>query len=184
MAFTPEQMVVRKRGWTAQIIRNDDDDGWAIAMTRDGDDEPVYTAPWTMGRNKKDPKPLNDKDFLVWIKSAREFLERSRFQSRTRNRRSVDVTSADGQDLTVVFDVRGGDCEATGVLTALDAIGQQLGRSECDPSFELTLESAEDWVNSGFEAPVVEERFVEEEVVYEDGYQDEYEETYIDYDEE
>jgi hypothetical protein len=28
-------------GWTAKVIKNEDDDGWAVAMTRDGAREPA-----------------------------------------------------------------------------------------------------------------------------------------------
>ena len=43
-------------GWTARVIKNEDDDGWAVAMTRDGEREPALVGPWTMGRDKKNPK--------------------------------------------------------------------------------------------------------------------------------
>ena len=45
-------------GWTARVIKNEDDDGWAVEMIKDGEQEPALVGPWTMGRNKKDPKPL------------------------------------------------------------------------------------------------------------------------------
>ena len=41
--------------WTAQVIKNEDDDGWAVAMTLQGEDEPALVGPWTMGRDKKNP---------------------------------------------------------------------------------------------------------------------------------
>jgi hypothetical protein len=166
MAFAEEDRIWHKRGWIAEIIPNEDDDGWAVSMTREGDDEPVFIAPWTMGRNKKDPKPLNEKDFLTWVKSAREFLERSTFQKRTANRRSFDVTSEAGDRLTVVFDVTRDDFEPRGVLTALDSIGQEVARAETSADYTLTLEGAEDWVNSDFAPPREEEVF--REVVYEE----------------
>ena len=40
-------------GWTAQVIKNEDDDGWAVAMIKDGEPEPALVGPWTMGRDKK-----------------------------------------------------------------------------------------------------------------------------------
>jgi hypothetical protein len=36
-------------GWTAQVIKNEDDDGWAVAMIKDGEPEPALVGPWTMG---------------------------------------------------------------------------------------------------------------------------------------
>ncbi len=45
----------KKSGWIARVIKNPDDDGWAVEMTRIGDDEPALVGPWTMGRDKKNP---------------------------------------------------------------------------------------------------------------------------------
>ena len=47
-------------GWTARVIKNEDDDGWAVAMVKDGEPEPALVGPWTMGRDKKNPKPLDE----------------------------------------------------------------------------------------------------------------------------
>jgi hypothetical protein len=44
------------------VIKNDD--GWAVAMTPDGGQvEPALVGPWTMGRDKKNPKPLDSSAF-------------------------------------------------------------------------------------------------------------------------
>ncbi len=55
-------------GWTARVIKNEDDDGWAVAMTRDGEAEPALVGPWTMGRDKKNPKPLDTSAFNTLVK--------------------------------------------------------------------------------------------------------------------
>ena len=52
-----------QRGWTARVIKNNDDDGWAVEMILDGQPEPALVGPWTMGRDKKNPKPLNGNAF-------------------------------------------------------------------------------------------------------------------------
>ena len=31
----------RDDGWTARVIKNEDDDGWAVEMTKDGEPEPA-----------------------------------------------------------------------------------------------------------------------------------------------
>ena len=36
--------------WMARVIKNEDDDGWAVSMTLRGEDEPALVGPWTMGR--------------------------------------------------------------------------------------------------------------------------------------
>ena len=38
-------------GWTAKVIKNEDDDGWAVAMIKEGEPEPALVGPWTMGRD-------------------------------------------------------------------------------------------------------------------------------------
>ena len=67
-------------GWTALVIKNEDDDGWAVAMTKDGATEPALVGPWTMGRNKKDPKPLDGFAFSTLVKTAHEFVRRQEQQ--------------------------------------------------------------------------------------------------------
>ena len=59
-------------GWTARIITNTDDEGWAVEMTRDGESEPALVGPWTMGRDKKNPKPLDVSAFAVLVRAANE----------------------------------------------------------------------------------------------------------------
>ncbi|MBK8696447.1 MAG: hypothetical protein IPN17_30305 [Deltaproteobacteria bacterium] len=47
----------------AKVIKNNDDEGWAVEMTRDGDPEPSLVGPWTMGRDKKNPAPRPERLF-------------------------------------------------------------------------------------------------------------------------
>ena len=47
------------KGWTARVIKNENDDGWAVEMLLAGQSEPALIGPWTMGRDKKNPKPLD-----------------------------------------------------------------------------------------------------------------------------
>jgi hypothetical protein len=54
-----EARLWRDERWTAQVIKNEDDDGWAVSMTLRGEAEPALVGPWTMGRDKKNPKPLD-----------------------------------------------------------------------------------------------------------------------------
>jgi hypothetical protein len=43
-----EARLWKDNGWTAQVIKNEEDDGWAVAMTPDGQVEPALVGPWTM----------------------------------------------------------------------------------------------------------------------------------------
>ena len=62
--------------WIAQVIKNEDDDGWAVSMTLHGESEPALVGPWTMGRDKKNPKPLDVNAFNTLVKTASEVLRR------------------------------------------------------------------------------------------------------------
>ena len=37
-----EARLWRDNGWTARVIKNEDDDGWAVEMTKDGEPEPAW----------------------------------------------------------------------------------------------------------------------------------------------
>ena len=45
-------------------------------MTPDGQVEPALVGPWTMGRDKKNPKPLDTAAFNTLVKTAAEFVRR------------------------------------------------------------------------------------------------------------
>ena len=84
-------------GWTAKVIKNEDDDGWAVAMTCDGQSEPALVGPWTMGRDKKNPKPLDANAFATLVKTASEVLMRHEQQRRALLHRSVRAAGPDGE---------------------------------------------------------------------------------------
>jgi len=140
----------RDKGWVAQVVENEDGGGWGLAMSREGDDEPVMIVPWVMGRNKKDPKPLNAADFHTQLKAVRDFVTRSEHQRRTAFRKSFDVPDAEGETVRVVFDVEPDEYEATGELVASDLLGTELARISCSAGLRLTRAKARAWVAGGF----------------------------------
>ena len=71
-----EDRLWHHKGWEARVIKNEDDDGWAVAMTQDGQAEPSLVGPWTMGRDKKNPKPLDVSAFNTLVKTAHEVMRR------------------------------------------------------------------------------------------------------------
>src|SRR3954451_12084199 len=82
-------------GWTARVIKNEDDEGWAVAMFKDGESEPALVGPWTMGRDKKNPKPLDANAFSTLVKTASEVLRRHEQQLHTALNKSVTITLND-----------------------------------------------------------------------------------------
>src|ERR1700722_2445098 len=75
-APTREARLWQGDGWAARVIKNESDEGWAVEMIKDGEAEPALVAPWTMGRDKKNPKPLDTNAFSTWVKTASEVLRR------------------------------------------------------------------------------------------------------------
>jgi hypothetical protein len=71
-----EPRLWRDNGWTARVIKNEDDEGWAVEMLLQGQEEPALVGPWTMGRDKKNPKPLDTAAFNTLVKTASEVIRR------------------------------------------------------------------------------------------------------------
>jgi hypothetical protein len=138
-------------GWTAQVIKNDDDDGWAVAMTRDGASEPALIGPWTMGRDKKNPKPLDINAFHTLVKTASEFVRRSEQQLHASLHQSITVTAGAGR-VTVSLDITPDDEHPSATLSAHDDGGDLLAQVRAGPSFKLNRSSAIAWVDGGYPA--------------------------------
>jgi hypothetical protein len=131
-------------GWAARIIKNEDDDGWAVEMTRDGELEPALVGPWTMGRDKKNPKPIDPSAFAVLVKAANEVRMRHLQQLRAQLHRSVDVPLAEGRSVRVDLDIVPDEDDPHAFLTVHHEDGPQRSRVESD--FKLTLSSARAWL--------------------------------------
>src|SRR6476659_2758001 len=140
-----EARLWRDNGWTAQVIKNEDDDGWAVAMTPDGQAEPALVGPWTMGRDKKNPKPLDSAAFNTLVKTAAEVIRRHEQHAHAERHRELAVTAASAR-ATVPLDVTPGDDDPYAELSACDAAGQELARMRVDAGFRLTTASALAWV--------------------------------------
>jgi hypothetical protein len=139
-------------GWTAQVIKNEDDDGWAVAMTKDGQAEPALVGPWTMGRNKKDPKPLDVNAFNTLVKTASEFVRRSEQQLHATLHQSITVTAGAGR-VTVYLDIDPDDDNPTATLSAKDEGDELLAQVRVAPVFKLNRASAIAWADGGFCKP-------------------------------
>ncbi|MGF6852409.1 hypothetical protein OKW29_001295 [Paraburkholderia sp. CI3] len=107
-----------------------------------------------MGRNKKDPKPLDTSAFNTPVKTASEVLRRHEQQLRAQLHKEVRVASADGNDeLDITLDIVADDIEPYALLTALDTFGEQLAQVQVAPSFKLSKASAVAWVENEFRRP-------------------------------
>ena len=139
--------------WTARVIKNEDDDGWAVAMTLHGQAEPALVGPWTMGRDKKNPKPLDVSAFNTLVKTASEVIRRHEQQLHAQLNKNVTITTAQGQRLRVALAIVPDEEGATATLSAMDDLGEELARVPVPPTFKLTTASATAWAQSGFEKP-------------------------------
>jgi hypothetical protein len=92
------------KGWTARVIKNEDDDGWAVEMILDGEPEPALVGPWTMGRDKKNPKPLDAFAFSTLVKTASEVLRRHEQHAHAMLHKTLSVDTDDGR-IDVTLDI-------------------------------------------------------------------------------
>jgi hypothetical protein len=142
----------RDDGWTARVIKNQDDEGWAVEMIMDGESEPALVGPWTMGRDKKNPKPLDAPAFHTLVKTASEVLRRHEQQlhAQLHKKIAVDVESA---SYRITLDIVPDEDDPYALLTAFDAEGNELAKVQVAPTFKLNRESATAWVNKDFRRP-------------------------------
>ena len=149
-AFAQEPRLWQNETWTAKVIKNDDDDGWAVAMFKDGESEAALIGPWTMGRDKKNPKPLDGNAFITLVKTASEFVRRSEQQLHATLHQSVTVNGRDGR-ITVLLDIVPDDDNPYATLSAQDEGGDKLAEVRVDAGFKLNRNSAQAWVDVGFQ---------------------------------
>ena len=142
----------RDSGWTARVVKNEDDEGWAVEMIRNGEPEPALVGPWTMGRDKKNPKPLDTAAFLTLVKTASEVIRRHEQQTAADRHRSVTVSAA-GTRITVKLDIEPGEDEPQAELSAFDTDGTELARVRVAPNFRLDARSAAAWIEGAYRRP-------------------------------
>ena len=128
--------------WTAQVIKNDDDDGWAVAMYREGESEPALVGPWTMGRDKKNPKPLDGSAFITLVKTASEFVRRSEQQLHATLHQSVVVNGPGGR-VTVLLDIVPDEDSPYATLSAQDDADTLLAQVKVEAGFKLDRQTAQ-----------------------------------------
>ncbi|MGB4361825.1 MAG: hypothetical protein WBJ19_15555 [Rhodoferax sp.] len=147
-----EPRLWRGDGWTARVIKNEDDDGWAVAMFKAAESEPALVGPWTMGRDKKNPKPLDVNAFNTLVKTTREFVRRSEQQLHAELHQSITV-SAGSARVTVCLDIVPDEDNPYAMLSAKDEGDELLAEVRVAPSFKLNRNSAVAWAEGGFARP-------------------------------
>jgi len=147
-----EDRLWRDKGWTARIIKNEDDEGWAVEMIKDGEPEPALVGPWTMGRDKKNPKPLDASAFNTLVKTASEFLQRQVQQLHAVLHQNITINAPSGR-ISITLDIVADEDDPHALLTAHDASDEQLARVRVGAGFKLNEASANAWIEGGFHPP-------------------------------
>ena len=147
-----EPRLWRDNGWTAKVIKNEDDDGWAVEIRKAGLAEPALISPWVMGRDKKNPKPFDGPAFTTFVKTASEVLARSARQREQALKKRLDL-AWEGRWYAVTLEQVPDEFEPHAVLAAVDDQGQTVARHQVPASYKLTREVGEAWIRGGFPAP-------------------------------
>ena len=144
-----EATIWSQSGWTARVIKNEEDDGWAVAMTMDGESEPSLVGPWTMGRDKKNPKPLDTSAFTTLVKTATEVLRRHEQQAHAALHKSTKVATPSGR-VRVLLDIVADEDNPYALLSAHNDSGEQVAEVRVAANFRFNHDVASVWVASGY----------------------------------
>lgn len=146
----------KKNGWIAKVVKNLDDDGWAVEMTQVGASEPALVGPWTMGRDKKNPKPLDQPSFMTLVKTANEILLRHAQSARARLHKTISFEGEglgrDGETVRVRadLDIAQDDDDPHAILVLFEeTTNEELRRGRVSAGFKLSAQSVARWVKSG-----------------------------------
>jgi len=147
---TTDPRMWKRNGWVARVIKNEDGEGWAVSMTRIGDSEPALVSPWTMGRDKVNPKPLDHSGFATLVKGATEILRRHAEALRARMHRSITCQSESGQRLRANLDIQEDEDDPHALLSVIDeGTGSVVRSGRASSSFKLTEATVRRFVKTG-----------------------------------
>jgi len=147
-----EPLLWINKGWTARVIKNEDDEGWAVEMIKEDERGPALVGPWTMGRDKKNPKPLDASAFSTLVKTASEVLRRHEQHLHALYHQKLSVNTQSGR-IEVRLDIVADDDDPHALLGAYDAADEELARVRVEAGFRLNMASATAWINDGFRPP-------------------------------
>jgi len=105
-----------------------------------------------MGRDKKNPKPLDVNAFNTLIKTASEVIRRHEQHMHAILHKNLYIFTEQGE-LKVTLDIVPDDDDPYAMLAATDEMGEQVARVRVAPTFKLSPSSAQAWVENDFRAP-------------------------------
>jgi nitric oxide reductase activation protein len=105
-----------------------------------------------MGRDKKNPKPLDTNAFNTLVKTAAEVLRRHEQQLQAQLHKQITVDGSD-QRILVSLDIEPDDDAPAARLSAHDAAGALLAQVSVSAGFKLDRASASAWIANGYVKP-------------------------------
>ena len=124
-------------------------------MTKDGEPEAGLTVPWTMGCDKKNPKPLDASAFHILLPAAREIRMRHEHQLHASLNKKV-VLRVNDADIVVTLAIVPDEDAPYAIFSARpgrDGDAVALAEVRATASFKLTDAIATAWIENGFEWP-------------------------------
>jgi hypothetical protein len=106
-----------------------------------------------MGRDKKNPKPLDVNAFNTLVKTASEVIRRHEQQLHAQLHKSVRVHTVGAAYVSVNLDITPDEDDPSATLTAFDPFGEELAHVRVAPNFKLSVASATAWMESGYRKP-------------------------------
>ncbi len=147
---TSDPRVWKKSGWIARVIKNDSDEGWAVSMTRVQDSEPSLVSPWTMGRDKVNPKPLDHAGFATLLKGANDVLRRHEAALHARLHRSITCSIEGGVRVRADLDIQQDEDDPHALLSVVEEAGGSVVRhGRVSAGFKLNEKSVQSFVRTG-----------------------------------
>ena len=131
-------------GWAARIIKNEDDDGWAVEMTRDGELEPALVGPEMC--LTEEPNPLDPIASRPWLE-PRTNAHAAQAAAPSQLHRSVTVTAKGGERIRVDLDIVPDEDDPHAMLSVFDEAGAVATRTRVAPDFKLSSASALRWLD-------------------------------------
>jgi hypothetical protein len=139
----------KKAGWIARVIKNENDEGWAVSMTRVEDSEPSLVSPWTMGRDKVNPKPLDSAGFATLLKGANDVRRRHEAALHAQLHRSI-TCAVDGQRVRADLDIQQDEDDPHAILAVFDeATGEVMRRGRVSAATKLNEANVRRFLRTG-----------------------------------
>ena len=147
-----EPRLWRDNGWTARVIKNEDDDGWAVEMTPTASPSRRWSAPGPWGATRRIRSRSTRRPSTRWSRPPPRWCAATSSTCTPSCTSRIDVTTADGR-ISVTLDIVPDEDDPYAMLTAIDRDGVEQARQRVAADFRLSATSAAAWIESGYRKP-------------------------------